>query len=369
MDTTREARALALLHHRRTRLAAGDAVPPAIVPAAVFHLPGDGQAPFTYGRVSNPTWVEVEESLGVLEGAPCLAFPSGMAAIAAVLHATLRAGDRVLAPADGYYTTRLLLDRFFAKLGVTPVTLATRDFASADLAPFRLVFAETPTNPGLDVVDIAALAARKGRALLAVDNTTATALLQRPLDLGADLVVSADTKAANGHSDTLFGHVATRDPALLQEVHDWRTWGGAIPGPFEAWCVHRGLETLDVRLERMCATAALVAQRLAEHPAVQSVRYPGLAGDPSYAVASRQMAAPGFLVGLTLADAATADRFIAAAPLAATTSFGGVHSSAERRSRWGDAVPPGFVRLSVGCEPAGALWAGLDRALRAAPPA
>lgn len=356
-------RALRLLHHRTARLAKGDPVAPAIVPSAVFHLPGDTQAPFTYGRFSNPTWTEVEEALSLLEDAPVLAFPSGMAAIAAVFQTVLAPGDRVLMPADGYYTGRVLLERFFAKFGVATTLLPTRAFAAEDLAPYRLVFAETPSNPGLDVVDIRALAARKGRALLVVDNTTATALLQRPLALGADIVVAADTKAPNGHSDMLFGHLATRDPGLFAALRDWRTLGGAIPGPFEAWAVHRGLETLEVRLARMCATAALLAPRLAAHPAVQAIRYPGLPDDPAHAVASAQMAAPGFLLGLTLADAAAAERFIARAPLAATTSFGGIHSSAERRARWGDAVPGGFVRLSIGCEPAEPLWRGLAAAL------
>jgi cystathionine gamma-lyase len=361
--TRRAERALRLLHHRTARLAKGDPIPPPLTLSTAFHLPGDTQAPFTYGRFATPVWQEVEESLGLLEAAEVVAFPSGMAAIASVFYALLGPGDRVLFPSDGYYTGRLLLERFFARLGVETVLLPTRDYAAADLAPFRLVFVETPSNPGLEVADIAALAARKGGALLVADNTAATALLQSPLDLGADLVVAADTKAANGHSDVLFGHVAGRQPALLQAVRDWRLYAGAIPGPFDAWLVHRGLETLDVRLERMCATAALIAPRLAAHPAVRAVRYPGLPEDPSHAVAMRQMAAPGFLIALTLADAAAADRFIAAAPLAAATSFGGVHSSAERRARWGDAVPEGFVRLSVGCEPAEALWEGLATAL------
>jgi cystathionine gamma-lyase len=338
-------------------------VAPAIVPAATFHLPGDTQAPFFYGRASSPTLAEVEESLSILEDAPCLAFPSGMAAIAALFLAVLRPGDRVLLPSDGYYNSRVLMQRFLAPLGIAAQAVPTRDMAGADLAGLRLILAETPSNPGLDVTDIAALAARKGGALLAVDNTTATALLQAPLDLGADVVVAADTKAANGHSDVLFGHLATRDPALMQAAREWRTLSGSVPGPFEAWMVHRGLETLDVRLERMCATASLIAARLAEHRAVRSVRYPGLAGDPSFAVASRQMAAPGFLIGLELAGQPEADAFVAAAPLSAATSFGGVHSSAERRARWGDAVPAGFLRLSVGCEPAEALWQGLAAAL------
>jgi cystathionine gamma-lyase len=147
-------------------------------------------------------------------------------------------------------------------------------------------------------------------------------------------------------------------------VREWRKLAGAIPGPFEAWLAHRGLATLEVRFERMCANARAVAERLAAHPKVAAVRYPGLADDPAHAVARRQMARPGFLVGVTFADRAAADRFIDGCRFVeAATSFGGVHTSAERRARWGDRVHEGFVRLSVGCEPLEALWAEMDRAL------
>lgn len=359
-------RALRLLHHREARLAKGDPVAAPIVPSAVFHLPGDTQAPFVYGRSASPTWAELEEALAILEGAPCLAFPSGMAAITAAFMAVLRPGDRVLVPSDGYYTVRRLLERFLVPMGVRADYLPTAAFDGADLAPYRMVYVETPSNPGLDVTDLAALAARKGAALLVADNTTATPFLQRPLDLGADMVVASDTKAANGHADVLLGHVATRDAGLREAVHLWRTYAGAIPGPFEAWAVWRGLATLELRLARMCANAAALAPVLAAHPAVRAIRYPGLPGDPAFAVAARQMTHPGFLVSLDFGDAAAAERFIAAAPVAATTSFGAVHSSAERRDRWGDAVPPGFVRLSFGCEPAAALLPALQRALEAA---
>ncbi len=143
-----------------------------------------------------------------------------------------------------------------------------------------MVYLETPSNPGLDVTDIAAVAARAhaAGARVIADNTTMTPILQRPLDLGCDLVVAADTKAPAGHSDVLFGHVAGRDAALMGRVRDWRRMAGAIPGPFEAFLVHRGIETLGLRLERMCASAATIAARLAAHPGVGSLRYPGLPG-------------------------------------------------------------------------------------------
>jgi cystathionine gamma-lyase len=191
-----------------------------------------------------------------------------------------------------------------------------------------------------------------------------TPLGQRPLDLGADVVMAADTKAPNGHSDALFGHVASREAEIMKAVAEWRKLSGAIPGPFEAWLVHRGLETLEVRFDRMCSTAELLASRLAAHPAVKALRYPGLEGDPSYNLARAQMERFGFMIGQTLESEGAAERFIdGCSLLQPATSFGGVHSSAERRARWGDAVEPGFVRLSVGCEPAEELWEAVSAAL------
>jgi len=194
--------------------------------------------------------------------------------------------------------------------------------------------------------------ARAAGARVIADNTTLTALLQRPLDLGADIVVNADTKAINGHSDALMGHVSSRDAALCQSLRDWRRYSGAIPGPFEAWQVFRGLETLEVRYGRMCASAQRLAESLDGHKAIRALRYPGLPNHPGHAIARRQMATFGSLMTLTLADGAAAERFMATCPLVQpSTSFGGVRTCAERRDRWGDAVPPGFVRLSVGIEP------------------
>lgn len=354
-----------LLHHRSAGLAQGQGVAPPITPAVTFHLPEVAGAPHIYGRNGQPGWDEVEAQLEILEDAPCVAFPSGMAAISAALFATLKAGARVMIPGDGYYVTRVLSQGFLAPFGVQVVEVPTRAYDAADFAGVDVVYLETPSNPGLDVVDIRAVAARAhaAGAIVIADNTTMTPLLQRPLDLGADLVVAADTKAPAGHSDVLFGHVAGRNAALMARVRDWRRMSGAVPGPFEAWLVHRGLETLEVRLERMCASAQVIAERLAAHPRVRGLRYPGLPGDPSYRVAQAQMAAPGFLIGFELESAEAAEAFLAACPyVARTTSFGGTHSAAERRARWGDAVAPGFLRLSVGVEPVEALW----RAMRAA---
>lgn len=358
--------AAALLHLRGQTLAKGEPIALPLTLASMFHLPGDPAGFAGYGRSDNPTWEACEKALGHLEAAEAVLFPSGMAAIAAPLFALLAAGDRVLLPSDGYYTTRLLADRILAKLGVVFDRRPTATFAEGGFAGYRIVFAETPSNPGLDLCDIAAVAAavRAAGGITVVDNTTMTPFGQRPLDLGADIVVASDTKAPGGHSDILMGHVASRDPALTAAVRDWRKLSGTIPGPFEAWLLHRSLETLELRFDRMCRTAGEIAARLAAHPAVRSIRYPGLPADPAHNLAARQMHRPGFLIGLTLASGAQAEAFIAACPfLRPATSFGGVHSSAERRDRWGDAVAPGFVRLAIGCEPVGELWPALERAL------
>jgi cystathionine gamma-lyase len=297
-----------------------------------------------------------------------------MAALAALFHGLLAPGDRALIPSDGYFTTRLLAEKYLMPGGVSVESCATAALAARDLAGYRgyrgyrLVLIETPSNPGLDIADLRDVAARAhaAGALVAVDNTAMTPLGQRPLDLGADIVVSADTKAVSGHSDVLLGHVAARDASLIDAVRDWRRIAGAIPGPFEAWLVHRGLETLEVRFARMCASARTIAQRLAAHPRVEAVRYPGLPSHPAHALARAQMQTFGSLLGVTLADAAAAERFIDACPLIrAATSFGGIHTSAERRARWGDAVAPGYVRLSIGCEPTETLWDAIEQSLAA----
>ena len=212
------------------------------------------------------------------------------------------------------------------------------------------MWVETPSNPGLDLCSIRSVAdaAKDSGATLVVDNTTLTPLLQRPLDLGADLVVSSDTKAMAGHSDCLYGHVATRDEALFQKAWRWRKVSGAIPDPFASFLVHRGLMTLELRLQRMCANAAELVDRLDGHPAIKQLKYPGM----------------GFLIGLTFESEAIAERFIDDCPaIFASTSFGGIHTSAERRARWGDDVAAGFVRLSVGCEPTDALIQAIEATL------
>ena len=365
-EATRDRDVMAMLHARTARLADGEPVAEPLVTTSTFRL-GDQPPPDAiYGRYATPNVQACEARLAHLEGAPAVLFPSGMAAIAAVMMASCRAGDRVVLPSDGYFHSRVLAGDVLEALGIEARLVPTPELLAAPLDGAALVLVESPSNPALDLVDLAALAARCRAvgARLCVDNTFSTGLGQRPLALGADLAVAADTKAAGGHSDLILGHVATLDAALEARIRDVRKFAGAIPGPFEAWMLSRSLETLEIRLERMHRNAAALAQRLAAHAAV-AVRWPGLPSHPQHALAQRQMLAPGFILGATFEGRAAAERFREAAGILSATSFGGTHTSADRRARWGDAVPEGFLRISAGIEPTAPLLAAVERGLAA----
>ena len=336
----------------------GSPLHPGPVFSSTFHL--DAALPdYFYGRPGNPTWTALEEAIGTLDGGECVTFASGMAAIGAVLRLTARAGGAIVLPSDGYYVTRALAHTELAPLGVEIREVPTPGpWPDGVLDGATLLLVETPSNPGLDVCDIAqaATAAHAAGALVAVDNTTATPLGQRPLALGADLVVASDTKALAGHGDVLLGHVSTADPALAQRLREARTRSGAVPGPMEAWLAHRGLGTLDLRLARQAANADALARALREHPAVSDVRWPGLPDDPSHTVAAAQMRRWNGVLRFTLLSSEAVSRFLAASRYTASaTSFGGLRSTADRRERWGDAVAHGLVRFSAGCEDTGDL--------------
>ncbi|HVH22056.1 MAG TPA: PLP-dependent transferase, partial [Pseudonocardia sp.] len=233
--------------HRPTSL--GEPLHAGPVLSSVFELglPDEPTPADHYGRANNPTWRALESALGDLDGGECVLFASGMAAIRAVLGLAAADGALVL-PSDGYYLARALAAAELVPLGVRVREAPTAGEWPADvLDGAALVLLETPSNPGLDVADIAAVAgsAHAAGALLAVDNTTATPLGQCPLGLGADLVVASDTKALAGHGDVVLGHVSTRDTGLAERLRSARTRGGAVPGPMEAWLAHRGLGTLD----------------------------------------------------------------------------------------------------------------------------
>lgn len=349
---------------------------PGPVFAAHYHLPGEAAGPYTYGRDGNPTWTALERAIGELEapGAPAgtVVFPSGMGAASAVLLSQVRSGDTVVLPSDGYQALPLIRDRLEA-YGVEVRTAPTAGEAQlALLDGAKLLWMESPSNPGLDVCDIRRLAdaAHAAGAMVAVDNTLATPLGQRPLELGADFSVASGTKALTGHGDVLLGYVACRDPELEAGIRLWRKTSGAIIGPMEAWLAHRSLSTLHLRVDRQAANARALAEALLDHTEVSGLRHPGLPGDPAHTVAARQMLGGryGCVVSFTLPDRGYAERFLAALRLVdEATSFGGVRSTAERRGRWsGDAVPEGFIRFSVGVEDPEDLVADVERALEEA---
>jgi cystathionine gamma-lyase len=374
---------------RVVRAGLPDAVPgtpylPGPVFAAPYHAPGDPtQSPYTYGRFDNPTWKGYEAALMSLEGGPCVLFPSGMAATAAVLATLVPPGASVLMAAECYYTTRVMATQpfaggWFASQGMQVVQAPTANDGILRAleqwtGPLAMVWLESPTNPQLDVCDIAAIAARAHAlgAIVVVDNTTATPLLQQPLALGADVSVVSDTKAMTGHGDIVLGHVAVRDAAHADAIRLWRTRMGVIPGPMEAWLAHRSLGTLHVRMMQQCRTAQVVAEFLADRAqsgtVVRNVRYPGLSSDPAHVLASRQMSHFGGVLSFELPTTDAVARFFAASELVyEATSFGGLHTSAERRARWGgDAVSEGFIRLSVGLEDVNDLVRDIAQALDA----
>ncbi len=345
--------------------------------AAPFHL-GDAEPGMdgadVYARYDNPTLRDFESSLGGLDGGRSLAFASGMASMTAVFYGCVSSGQRLLIPADGYFTGRLLADAHLRRFGIEIATVATADveqrLRAGDFPGARLILVETPSNPGLDVCDIAAIAdlAHRQGALLAVDNTTATPLGQRPLALGADLVVASDTKALSGHSDLLMGHVSVRDDELFARIKGWRDHTGAVPGPFETWLAHRSIGTLDLRLARQAENAAALAELLVGAPQVTNVRWPWLTSDPSYAIARRQMLRPMGVVSASFPSADAVRRLLAASELlTAATSFGGLHTTVDRRAQFGgDSVTEGFVRISCGCEDTVDLIQDVTAALRAA---
>lgn len=308
-----------------------------------------------YGRYANATWTALEDTLGALEGGRCLTFASGMAAVTTVLDLVSN-GAKIVAPRHSYSGTIMQLADLEArgriKAELVDITDTEAVVRACDDA--ALVWLESPTNPALEIADIETItaAAHEAGAYVVVDNTFATPLLQTPLAQGVDVVVHSATKYLAGHSDVLLGAVCTRDEELFGVLKNRRDLQGAIPGAFEAWLVLRGMRTLHVRVERAQANAQELVGRLADHPALSEVRYPGF----------------GAIVSIVLAQGAlAADLLTHKTQLwVHATSLGGVESSLERRRRWkGEAptIPEGLVRLSVGIEDVEDLWRDLRRAL------
>jgi cystathionine gamma-synthase len=322
-----------------------------IVMASTYHAGGD----VGYGRYGNPTWEMFETAIGALEGGAATSYASGMAAVGAVLDLVPDGGTVVTSP-DAYYGTLALLKVLESRgrLTVRQVDLTDNAAAAAALSGADLLWAESPTNPLLRLLDLPALlaAAHDNGAVSVVDNTFNTPIVARPLEIGADVVVHSATKYLSGHSDLLLGVAVARDAAVSDRLVAHRGLHGAVPGSVEAWLALRGLRTLHVRLERAQASAAALADRLAEHPRVAQVLYPRC----------------GAMVSIVLhGDVAAADQVAGTTRLwVNATSLGGVESSLERRRRWpGESheVPETLLRLSVGIEDVDDLWADLANSL------
>jgi cystathionine gamma-synthase/cystathionine gamma-lyase len=353
-----------------------------IVLASTFAQDGPGNHKgFEYSRSGNPTRKALETCLAALEGgAHGLAFSSGLAATATILH-TLRPGDHVLSGDDVYGGTFRLFDKVMKQFGVdyTMVDMRSPDAVRAAIRPTtKMVWLETPSNPMLKIFDIAKMAeiARAAGAELVVDNTFATPVLQRPLALGATIVVHSMTKYLNGHSDVVGGALVTSDEGLRERLAFLQNAMGGVPGPFDCYMVLRGLKTLGVRVRQQCASAAILAEKLAGHARVKRVIYPGLASHPDHALAARQMKLPGAMISAELhGGLEDSSGFLKRLGIfACAESLGGVeslaehpaimtHASVPEASRRVLGISDGLVRLSVGLEDVADLWADIEHAL------
>jgi cystathionine beta-lyase/cystathionine gamma-synthase len=344
---------------RETRLAHGEL--PGVDRATIHPYEHGTPGPFYYQRVAHPVGLEAERLLSELEGGRALLFPSGMGATTALVLALLEPGATVAVADGGYWGTVGLLRGELARWGIDVVT-----FDQTGPPPkAELVWLEPCSNPLLTFPDLQAASERAhatGTRVL-VDNTVLSPLLLRPLEHGADFVLHSATKILAGHHDALIGVVACASPDAAERLAAFRSASGIVAAPDPAWLLLRGLKTLAVRVERQSASALEIARRLASHPSVQRVRYPGLGDD----VAARYVRAFGPLLSFDVADGERAARVERSLRLIENaTSLGGVASTLEARSRWeGDRVPPGLLRLSVGLEDVEDLWADLAHALDA----
>jgi cystathionine gamma-synthase len=339
----------------------------AISPASALHPGGD----FGYTRSGHAPWNALERAIGALEGGDAVAYASGMAAASAAM-SLFGAHPVIVAPAVAYMGVRAALGRMqdVGRAEVRWVDITDTDATISAAEGASVLWLESPTNPLLGLADLPVLCGyARGRGVLSiVDNTVATPMLQRPLALGADVVLHSATKALGGHSDLLLGALVTRDEDLLSRLREARVSDGATPGALEVFLCLRGIRTLPLRLERSQANAAELAARLAHHPEVVQVGFPGLPTHPHHARAAA-MDGPGFMLTLRLTGGADrAVRFIHTLKLAVhTTSLGGVETTLERRAKYGGEaeIPPELIRVSVGCENAEDLWADIEQAIAA----
>lgn len=364
---------LAVTAGRPPRVQGGPVNPPVVLSSTYVNQGVTGPGELLYTRMDTETWHPFEEALAALEGARHgVVFGSGMAAVIAAV-GDVPHGGAVVVPRHAYQVSLGYLDDLAARHGVDVRRVDISDTAQvvAALDGADVLLAESPTNPMLEVADLPAIltAARERGVRSVVDNTFATPLGQRPLDLGADVVVHSVTKYLAGHSDVVLGAAVARDDEIVAGLRGYRTLHGAIPGPMEVWLALRGLRTLHLRVERANASAAELARRLAEHPGVAEVRHPSLPGDPGHERAAGLMNGFGAILGVRPhGGPAAADAVVAAVRLwVPATSLGGVESTLERRRRFATesrTVPEDLLRLSVGVEDVEDLWADLDQALR-----
>jgi cystathionine gamma-synthase len=358
----------------------GSIIPP-IHQTSTFVQDGIGRLRngYEYGRSGNPTRAALEVQVAALErGGDAVAFASGLAAEDALLRAALKPGDRVVLGDDAYGGTYRLLKRIHEPQGVRLETVDLTDPAAVEDAlarPVRMLWVETPTNPLMKVVDIAALAAagHEHGALVVVDNTFASPALQQPLALGADVVVHSATKYLGGHSDVLGGVLVLNDEDLAERVRFLQFAAGAVLAPFEAWLLSRGIKTLELRMRRHTESATAIARQLAAHPAVERVYYPGLPDHPGHDIAARQMSGSGGMLSVALAGGEPAARALAEGTrlFALAESLGGVESLIGYPSLMTHAsvrgtplaVPENVVRLSIGIEDLADLQQDLADAL------
>jgi len=339
------------------------AITPPIVLSTTFARDPDGElvGEHLYGRYGNPTRSRLEACLTALEGgAATAAFASGCAAAQALM-STVRHGERVVVGHDMYFGVRAQYRQLAARFGIDLREVDLRDDSAVAACfdrPVRYVMSESPTNPQMHLVDIERLAQRchEAKTPLVVDNTMATPLLQKPLALGADMVMHATTKYLSGHSDVVGGAlVARRDDEAFAEIREMQRLGGAVPSPFDCYLLLRGIATLDVRLQRQTDNAAHLATWLAGHPRIADVLYPGLPGHPQHELARRQMMRPGAMLALLVDGGEDATRrFCGRLTLAMrATSLGGVHTLVEHRKPVegpDSPTPENLVRVSVGIE-------------------
>jgi cystathionine gamma-synthase len=337
----------------RPEVAPDASLNPPIIFSSTYHAGG----PVGYGRYGNESWSALEAAISELEGGQTLSFSSGMAAISAVF-SILPIGAPVVASNQGYSGTMGLLNQHHAsgRLEVRFVDITKTEEVIAAMKGAALLWLESPTNPCLDIADLPALiaAAKKQTIGVGVDNTFATPLVQRPLSMGADIVMHSVTKFLAGHSDVVLGSLSIADPALFKRLEESRRFNGSIPGPFEAWLALRGIRTFPVRFRAAEKNAQQLVTRLESHAKITKVRYPGFGAVISFEIDGTAEQAE---------KVCESSRLIAHA-----TSLGGVESLWERRRRWAlesPSVPEQLIRLSVGCEHLADIWQDIEQALAA----